>query len=205
MFISFEGGEGVGKTTLAIYLFKKIVNKYPVILTKEPGGCKFNIPIKKILMQFYNKVDFITEALLYAADRTEHLTKVIIPVLQQNKIVICDRFLDSSFVYQGYVRKLGINFIQKINPLACEWLPDVTFYLDVDPSIALQRLKSQRKQKIEYFDLQKKHFHDQVRQGYLQLCLQYPQRICKINANRSLKEIQLSIAIKIKELFQIDL
>ncbi|MGM1458826.1 MAG: dTMP kinase [Columbia Basin potato purple top phytoplasma] len=202
MFISFEGCEGTGKTTLSHFLFKKMSKKYSVLLTKEPGGCLFNIEIRKILMQYYKKIDFYTEALLYAADRTEHLKQVIIPALKENKIVICDRYLDSSMAYQGYARKLGIDFIQQINFLAMQYLPKITFYLDLDPMIGIKRLKTKRQNKIEYFDLQPNNFHEEVRKGYLELCNQYPDRIYKIDATLPWDKIQKIIEHKIDQIIE---
>ncbi|WCA22290.1 dTMP kinase [Candidatus Phytoplasma oryzae] len=210
MFISFEGCEGSGKTTLANYLFNIILNKYPVILTKEPGSDEvyldqFSILLKKILFKFNNKIDYYTEALLYAADRVEHLKRVIIPALEDKKIVICDRYIDSSLAYQGYARGLGAEFIKNINIFALKYYPNITFYLDLEPEIGLKRLKTKRKNKIEYLDLQNISFHHKVREGYLKICNQYPERIYKINANQSLELIKKSIEFKIKKIFKIKL
>ncbi|PQP79911.1 dTMP kinase [Candidatus Phytoplasma phoenicium] len=205
MFISFEGCEGSGKTTLSSVLFQKMSMLYPTLLTKEPGGSEFNLAIKQILLTFYNQIDFQTEALLYAADRTEHLKKVILPALEQKKIVICDRYFDSSLVYQGYVRGLGYEFIQQINPLAVQIIPDITFYLDLDPQIGLQRIKTQRTQQINSFDLQKLSFHQKIREGYLQLVKQFPQRICVIDTQQPLTLIQKKIENKIEKMLQIKL
>ncbi|MBP3059551.1 dTMP kinase [Texas Phoenix palm phytoplasma] len=170
MFISFEGGESTGKTTLSKFLFKKLSNNYEVILTKEPGDGIFNSKIKNILFNFSNKIDIITESLLYAADRNEHLRTVIIPSLENKKIVVCDRYLDSSIVYQGFVGGAEEKWLKKINYKAFLNLPNITFYLDLDPKIALERLYKNRKDKIEYFDLKDLQFHNRIRQGYLNLC-----------------------------------
>ncbi|MDO7983396.1 MAG: dTMP kinase [Pigeon pea little leaf phytoplasma] len=206
MFISFEGGDGVGKTTHVLSLFQTIKNRYPVIMTKEPGGCNLVKSIKKILIDTHNKINFLTESLLYAADRTEHLQQVIKPALLNNKIVICDRYLDSSFVYQGYVRKLGIKFIRKINPLAHQLLPDITFYLDLEPKIILKRLYARNKSKLEGFDAQQLFWHQQIRKGYLKLCHLYPKRIFKINANNlSFEEVNMIILNKLRESFGLNI
>jgi dTMP kinase len=211
MFISFEGCEGTGKTTLANYLFHKLnKKKYPVTLTKEPGGYtknsnKFIFLIKKILFNFYNKIDSHTEALLYAANRVEHLKNIILPSLEKQKIVICDRFIDSSFAYQGYSKKLGFDFIKQINYFALKYLPNLTFYLDLDPIIGLNRLNKYRKHKIEYFDLQNIGFHQKVREGYLKLCKIFPNRIFKINANENLDKIKKKIKLKIMNTLKIKL
>ncbi|QTX02809.1 thymidylate kinase [Candidatus Phytoplasma luffae] len=204
MFISFEGCEGSGKTTLSRSLFKKINLKNDVILTKEPdANIPFNIEIKKILLSFDDKISSLTEALLYAANRAEHLDKIISPALKNNKIVICDRYLDSSIAYQGYARKLGSNLVNKINFFAFQHLPDITFYLDLEPDVGIQRLKKNRKEKMEYFDLKNIHFHNLVRKGFLELCEQFPERIYKLDANLSLEELEYIIITKIKKSFKI--
>ncbi|WP_341266625.1 dTMP kinase [Candidatus Phytoplasma fraxini] len=204
IFISFEGCEGTGKTTLSTFLWKKMRQKYEVLLTKEPGSdhLTFNTEIRQLLFRFYNKIDFYTESLLYAADRTEHLKKTIIPALKKDRIVICDRYLDSSIAYQGYARKLGADLIKKINFLAMQYLPHITFYLDMDPIIGIQRLNIKRKEKMEYFDLEQNNFHNEVRKGYLALCKEYPNRIYKINATLPLDKIKSIIEKKIEELLQ---
>ncbi|MFB5029901.1 MAG: Thymidylate kinase [Candidatus Phytoplasma pruni] len=205
MFISFEGGEGTGKTTLANALFKKMIQKHTVIFSKEPGGCETNLPIRNLLFSSDNKIDVRTEALLYAADRAEHLDKVILPALKKGQIVICDRYIDSSLAYQGYARELGEEFVKKINVIAMKTMPDITFYLDLDPQIGLQRIKDKREDKREYFDLQTLSFHQKVRRGFLNLHKQFPQRIFKIDANQPLEEIQSIIETEIQRLFKIKL
>ncbi|MFR0367885.1 dTMP kinase [Candidatus Phytoplasma palmae] len=202
MFISFEGGESTGKTTLANFLVKKLSINYQVIFTKEPGDGIFNSKIKNILFDFSNEIDIITESLLYAADRNEHLTKVIIPALNDKKIVVCDRYLDSSIVYQGFVGGAEEEWLKKINYKASINLPDITFYLDLDPKIALERLYRNRKDKIEYFDLKDLKFHNKIRQGYLNLCKKYPKRIYKIDVNSNLLNIQNIIQKKIEKLLK---
>ncbi|CAP18560.1 Thymidylate kinase [Candidatus Phytoplasma mali] len=191
MFISFEGCEGTGKTVLSKKLEKKLIEKnYLTILTKEPGGCLQTQPIKKILLNSsFKKLHCYTESLLYAADRIEHLNRIIIPSLQQKKIVICDRFLDSSVAYQGYGRNLGEELIYKINFYALKYLPDITFYIDIDPFIGVQRIKNFRKEKLDNFDLEKMDFHERVREGYLNIFKKNKSRIILIDGNQSLENI----------------
>ncbi|MDV3198113.1 MAG: dTMP kinase [Vigna little leaf phytoplasma] len=207
MFISFEGCEGSGKTTLSSMLFQKINLFKSVILTKEPGGSDFNLAISQILLNFHNRIDFHTEALLYAADRTEHLRKIILPALNSKKIVICDRYVDSSLAYQGYARGLGFDFIRQINLLALKNLPNLTFYLDLDPKIGLQRIKTKRQTKINSFDLQHLAFHNKVREGYLKIFSEMStfRNICFIDAQQSLDLIQNQIETKIQQLLNIKL
>ncbi|MDV3166908.1 MAG: dTMP kinase [Vigna little leaf phytoplasma] len=207
MFISFEGCEGSGKTTLSSMLFKKINLFKSVILTKEPGGSDFNLAISQILLNFHNQIDFHTEALLYAADRTEHLQKIILPALNSKKIVICDRYVDSSLAYQGYARGLGFDFIRQINLLALKNLPNLTFYLDLDPKIGLQRIKTKRQTKINSFDLQHLAFHNKVREGYLKIFSEMStfRNICFIDAQQPLDIIRNQIETKIQKLLNIKL
>ncbi|BAD04315.1 MAG: dTMP kinase [Candidatus Phytoplasma asteris] len=207
MFISFEGCEGTGKTTHSRYLFEKLSKKYSCVLTKEPGGGLFNEVIRNILLHSSNKqIDFHTEALLFAADRAEHLSKLIIPALQQNKIVICDRYLDSTIAYQVYARGLSQDFVLNINNFALNYIPNITFYLDLDPKIGIQRVKQFRPKEINSFDLQKLSFHKKVRKGYLDLCQKDQQkRIFLIDASKPLENIYNIIEQKLKEVFQIEL
>ncbi|MDV3182819.1 MAG: dTMP kinase, partial [Candidatus Phytoplasma australasiaticum] len=122
------------------------------------------------------------------------------------KIVFCDSYLDSSFVYQGYVMKLCIKFIKQINYLAYNLLPDITFYLDLEPQQILKRLYVRNKSKLEGFDTQKLFWHQQIRKGYLRLCRRYPKRIIKINTNNlSVKEVHLIILEKLRELFGLNI
>ncbi|MGA0447758.1 MAG: dTMP kinase [Candidatus Phytoplasma pyri] len=191
MFISFEGGEGTGKTFLSKKLEQKLIEQnYSTILTKEPGGCLQTQPIQKMLLNSsFKKLNFYTESLLYAADRIEHLNQVIIPSLQQKKIIICDRFLDSSVAYQGYGRNLGEDFVYKINFYALKYLPNITFYIDLEPFIGIQRIKNFRKEKLDNFDLEKMDFHERVREGYLNIFKKNKSRIILIDGKQSLENI----------------
>lgn len=205
MFISLEGCEGTGKTTLSIQLKKKLqYQDYLVLLTKEPGGCENTNFIRNILLNMtFNKLHPYTESLLYAADRTEHLHKIVIPALQTNKIVICDRYLDSSVAYQGYGKKLGSELIYQINFDALNYLPDITFYIDLDPRIGLRRLKKFRKDKMDNFDLADITFHDDVRKGYLQIASENKKRIVVIDGQKSTENILEIIYQKIMSLLRI--
>ncbi|AGL90833.1 Thymidylate kinase [Candidatus Phytoplasma australiense] len=202
MFISFEGGEASGKTTLARILAQKLSgNKHQIVLTKEPGGYHpFLFIREKILNPEMPPIDLKTEALLYAADRNEHLKNIILPALKENKIVICDRYLDSSFVYQGYARKLGQKYIEYINDFALKHLPNITFYLDLDPVIAKKRLELFRPDKQNRLDLETIEFHQKIREGYLKLAQKENKRIIKIQADNSLPQLSSLIYQKVKHL-----
>ena len=170
MFIVFEGIDGCGKTTIIKQVFKllKKIPKYKnkILLTREPGGTKFGENIRKIILKNQN-LDNRTEALLYAASRRQHIIEKIKPNLK-SKIILCDRFVDSSLVYQGFVHNLQIKKIWNLNMFAIEKIkPDITFVLDVNPEISLERIKNRCK--IDRFDLKKINFHKKARQAFLKI------------------------------------
>jgi dTMP kinase len=137
-----------------------------------------------------------TEALLFAAARRQHLVEKVLPALDRGKIVIFDRFVDSSLVYQGYVRGIGIEAVYEINHFAIEgFLPDLTLYFDVDPKIGMARIESNPDREINKLDLEGLVFHEKVREGYIKLIDMYPKRIIKIDANQDLDSV-LSATIK---------
>jgi len=183
IFISFEGIDGCGKTTqvqmLSSYL--KQLNKN-IIVIHEPGVTEIGEKIRKLIID--NTMLPITEALLYAASRAELVKQIIKPSLEAQKIIICDRFIDSSIAYQGVARKIGIDKILSINSYAIDKImPDITFYLDIKPEISIIRKKNQKSlDRIEKEDLA---FHNQVCQGYHQLMQLYPKRIYKLDATQS--------------------
>lgn len=160
-FISFEGGEGSGKTTIIKQLKIDLEKQgFKVLQTREPGGSEIAEGIRQIILNIANvKMDPRTEALLYAASRRQHLVEVILPALQNGNIVLCDRFVDSSLAYQGYARGLGINQIYELNRFAIEdLLPGLTIYLDLDPKIGLRRIKDNNRA-CNRLDLESLEFH----------------------------------------------
>lgn len=193
MFITFEGGEGTGKSTLIEIVTKSLEDKgYEVILTREPGGSgsDFSESIRKLVLDpKYDKVNPYTEALLYAASRAQHLDEVITPALRNNKIVLCDRYIDSSFAYQAYARDLGFEFISNINSYALDKLPDLTFYIDLDPKIGLDRIKDRVKN--DRLDKEEISFHNKVRKGYLKVIEKYPNRIVTLDGEKSISELAI--------------
>ena len=150
LFITFEGTEGSGKTTLIDKVENYLNDKgFKVVKTREPGGIKIAEQIRNVILDVNNtKMDKITEALLYAASRRQHLVEKVLPNLEKGYIVICDRFIDSSLAYQGYARGIGIDKVYKINLSATDGiLPDYTFYIDVRPEVGLARIaKNNREQ-----------------------------------------------------------
>lgn len=195
MFITFEGGEGSGKTTIIESLYQNLLKRgYPVLKTREPGGSRISEEIRNVILNVNNReMDPWTEALLYAASRRQHLVEVIVPALEAGKIVLCDRYLDSSLAYQGVARGLGIDEVLKINQYATEGIfPQLTFYIDIKPEIGLSRIKHSERI-LDRLDLEKTTFHDSVREGYLQIAKMFPERIKVIDGNRTVEEIAAEI------------
>lgn len=195
LFITFEGPEGSGKTTVIERLADKLKNSgYKVKLTREPGGCRISEDIRKVILDVNNKeMDSVTEALLYAASRRQHVIEVIKPHLEQGYIVICDRYLDSSLVYQGYARNLGIDNVLEINSQAIDGLfPDLTIFFDIKPNIGLGRIKDNKRNQNR-LDLEQLDFHNKVYQGYLEVLNRFSDRIKSINADSSKEDVYNSV------------
>ncbi len=189
LFITFEGGEGSGKTTIIETLKDKLSKDYSLVLSREPGGVKIAEDIRKIILDPENtSMCYETEALLFAACRMQHLKEKVIPALESGKMVLCDRYIDSSLVYQGISRGLGIEKVLEVNGFAAKYMPLVTFFIDVTPEVGLNRLKG-RNGKIDRLDKEKIDFHNKIYDGYLALCDMYPDRIVKIDGNREVSFI----------------
>lgn len=190
IFISIEGMDGSGKTTQIQKLreyFEKEGRK--VILTREPGGTRISEDIRETILDIRNQeMGDITEALLYAASRAQHVHELIKPALEEGDIVICDRFVDSSIVYQGYARGLGEDMIRTINNYAIQGImPDITFFLDIDHASGMERKKNQ--QELDRLEAEKERFHQLVREGYHRLVEKEGNRIVSIDASRSIEAI----------------
>ncbi|SDO58949.1 dTMP kinase [Alkalicoccus daliensis] len=191
-FITFEGGEGAGKTTVLKELHKKLAEKgYDVLATREPGGSHIAEKIRDIILDpEHTAMDARTEALLYAASRRQHLMEKVVPHLARGGIILCDRFVDSSLVYQGFARKIGVEAVRELNEFATGGMkPDVTLYFDIDPVQGLHRIKENKGREINRLDKESLEFHQAVRDMYLQLQEREPERIKKIDAGRSLPEV----------------
>lgn len=207
LFITIEGPEGSGKTTAC----KKLVNKletegFDILYTREPGGSHIAEQIRKIILSTRNtKMNAGTEALLYAAARRQHLVERIKPALADNKIVICDRYIDSSLAYQGFARGLGYQEVLDINLFATEGiLPDLTIYFDIDAKKGLERISRDKKREKNRLDLEKIEFHNKVCEGYRQLIRKFPKRIKAIDASQEpdhvYNQLEKLICAKIKGL-----
>ncbi len=196
-FITLEGGECSGKTTIINEIVKKFDElNISYITTREPGGIRIAEDIRKIILDVNNtEMTKECEALLYAASRMQHLSQKVIPAINEGKVVLCDRFLDSSLVYQGYARGIGIDKILKINSFALDYLPGLTLFIDVTPEVALKRLAG-RSGKVDRLDLEGKKFHEDVYNGYLEIAKMYPDRIKRVDGNQELDKV-VSDCIKI--------
>ncbi|MCQ2793912.1 MAG: dTMP kinase [Bacilli bacterium] len=188
MFITFEGGEGSGKTTCIKRLKTRLEKDgYRVLLTREPGGTPISEEIRNVILDKKNtKMDKRTEALLYAAARRQHLVEKVWPNVKAGKIVICDRYLDSSLAYQGGARGLGIDAVLKMNMFATEGtFPDLTFLFDIDPKLGLARIAKNQAREVNRLDLEKLTFHRSVRKTFLSLAKRYPKRFVVIDASKT--------------------
>lgn len=203
LFISFEGGDGAGKTTQIM----KLKNYYEqqgrkVVLTREPGGTRIAETIRELILNpEFKEMDFMTEALLYAASRAQHVKQIILPALMEGKVVLCDRFVDSSVVYQGIGRSLGVDTVEKINSYATLGLmPQVTLLIDLPVEEGIKRKKKQ--QTLDRLEAEKQGFHEQVRKGYLDLANRHPDRIEIVDGMKKPEEIWEAICtiLKSKEL-----
>ena len=187
MFITLEGPEGSGKTTAVETAVKKLQEMgYEIVRTREPGGTPISEQIRNVILDKENTaMDGRTEALLYAASRRQHLVEKVWPALKEGKIVICDRYLDSSLAYQGGARGLGIDNILNINLFATEntW-PDLTLLFDIKPEIGLARINSNANREVNRLDLEKIDFHNKVRESFLALAKRFPDRYVIIDASQ---------------------
>ena len=188
-FFSFEGPEGAGKTTMVGKLESLLRKRgFDVMATREPGGVRIAEAIRAIILnRDYTEMDGRTEALLYAAARRQHLLEKIVPALEAGRIVLCDRFVDSSLAYQGFARGLGIEEVWKINEFAIDgYMPSLTIYFDLDPKIGLERIRKHTGREVNRLDLEALSFDTKVREGYWKLAKRFADRIVVIDASRPL-------------------
>ncbi|MBP2115965.1 dTMP kinase [Paenibacillus silagei] len=201
-FITLEGGDGSGKTTVLGRVAAYLQNhSMPYIITREPGGIEIAEKIRSIILDpAHTAMDARTEALLYAAARSQHLAEVVEPALQEGITVLCDRFVDSSLVYQGYARGLGIEEVRGINRFATGGrMPDLTFYLDVDPEVGLSRIAANQNREVNRLDLESLEFHQKVRAGYELVTRSDPQRIVVLDAGRPIHMVEQDIVRVLKD------
>jgi dTMP kinase len=188
VFITFEGPDGAGKTTIISKVASELGN---TLLTREPGGIDIAEQIRRVILAKENTaMDPRTEALLYAAARRQHLIEKVKPALESGKVVLCDRFVDSSLAYQGHARGLGIDEVLNINQFAIEqMMPELTIYFDIEPELGLKRISKNKGREINRLDLEDLEFHQKVREGYHILLERFPNRIIKIDASGTVDEV----------------
>lgn len=192
MFITIEGPEGSGKTTAvntAVLELERL--GYQIVRTREPGGTEISEQIRRVILDKKNTaMDYRTEALLYAASRRQHLVEKVWPAVKEGKVVICDRYLDSSLAYQGGARGLGIENILNVNMFATEGtFPDLTLLFDIDPELGLARIAANANREVNRLDLEKLNFHHTVRNTFLELAKMYPDRFVVIDASKGQEEV----------------
>jgi dTMP kinase len=200
-FITFEGIEGCGKTTQMKLLSRRLAEKgLPVVMTREPGGCAIADQIRSILLDADNRgMVPLAELLLYAAARAQHVSEVIRPALEAGKIVLCDRFTDATLAYQGYGRQLDRSLIGELNSIAAGSIrPDLTVLIDCPAETgldrAISRIEATAGAREERFELESIQFHRRVREGYLKIAAENPDRFIVINGDRSVGDVDTSIA-----------
>lgn len=201
MFITFEGIEGCGKST-QISLLEQTLTAHGqrVMRTREPGGCPIADLVRAILLDADNQAMVpITELLLYGAARAQHLAEVIRPALAQGQLVLCDRFSDATRAYQAFGRHLDRQLIEQVNLLACQGLsPDLTLLLDCPVEVGLtrarQRIDTTNGPREERFELEALEFHQRVRDGYLTLAAEDPQRFVLVDAGKTPEQVATQIA-----------
>ncbi|EAT14993.1 dTMP kinase [Desulfuromonas acetoxidans] len=208
-FITFEGIEGCGKTTQIRLLATALRHQgHDVIETREPGGCDIADQIRAVLLDAKNnRMTSPTELLLYAAARAQHVAEVIRPALDAGKTVLCDRFCDATLAYQGYGRQLDIDQITTLNAYACQGVrPDTTLLLDLPVEIGLGRARQRNEQHSgpneDRFEQESLNFHQRIRQAYLQLADNEPQRFLIIDAQGKPQTVAERIASAMNTIIQ---
>lgn len=192
-FISVEGGEGSGKTSV----IKEVVNRLEklgykkIISSREPGGIKIATDIREIILNKENTMmDPVTETFLFAASRRQHIVEKILPALEENAIFICDRFVDSSYVYQGVAGNVGIERVIEINKIATEGcMPNLTILFDLDPKIGLERINANKNREVNRLDLASLEYHNKVRAGYKMMAERFNDRIVVVDASKTFEEV----------------
>lgn len=193
VFITAEGGEGAGKTSVLEMLHHQLEQDgFEVLLTREPGGIRISEQIRHVILDVnHQEMEKRTEALLYAAARRQHLVEKVIPALEAGKIVLCDRFIDSSIAYQGYARGIGMEEVYAINQFAVEGcMPDLTLFFDVAPEIGFERIHANDAREKNRLDLEELTFHQKVHACYHMLLEKSPERIKRIDAAQKMEQVK---------------
>ena len=200
-FITMEGPDGSGKSTQIQLLRDYLSEKgYDIIVCREPGGTKISEAIRQVILnKEFTEMGNMTEMLLYAAARAQLMEEVIRPALNEDKIVICDRFVESSAVYQGIARGMGIDLVYEVNQYAIgDTLPDLTIMIDIDAETGISRKKKQAE--LDRMEREAIDFHEKVVSGYREIADKYPERILRIDGNRSIDNIHAQITAAVDKI-----
>ena len=192
LFITFEGGEGAGKTSVLKAIGERLQEKQQnVLFTREPGGIEIAEKIRSVILDpVHTEMHERTEALLYAAARSQHFYEKVMPALENGQHVLCDRFIDSSLAYQGHARGIGIDDVLAINEFAIgKRLPDITIFFDLAPEKGLARIQATRADEINRLDTEGLAFHKKVYEGYEIVMNRYPGRFKVVNADQALEQV----------------
>jgi dTMP kinase len=201
LFVTFEGGDGVGKSTQVRLLVAWLEQRgETVVSTREPGGTDVGLEVRQLVLHHRGDIAARAEALLYAADRAHHVASLVRPALEREEVVVQDRYIDSSVAYQGAGRVLDATEIRSLSLWATENLvPDVTILLDLDEAVARERLTSAEKV-FDRLENEKSAFHERVRAGFLALAAAEPERFLVLNAAAPIEELAASIRARIEPL-----
>ena len=204
IFISLEGPEGAGKTSVLEALLPQLKEMgCELLTTREPGGVAISEKIREVILdKGHTAMDAKTELLLYIASRRQHLAEKVLPALGQGTWVLQDRFIDSSIAYQGYGRGLAVDDVEWLNQFATDGLkPDLTLYFDIDVKEGLARIARDQEREVNRLDLEGLDLHERVRQGYLTILEKEPERVVKIDASQPLEQVVADSLAVIKERF----
>ena len=202
-FITIEGGEGSGKTSVLERVIERL--KYDgyknIVTSREPGGVKIATDIRKVILDKENtSMDPITEMFLFAASRRQHIVEKVLPSLKNNAIFICDRFVDSSYVYQGLAGNVGLETVIAANEIATlGCMPDLTILFDLDPEIGLARINANKNREVNRLDLAGLEYHNKIRTGYQKIAKLFPERIVVIDASKTFEEVVDNVYNLIKQ------
>ena len=203
MLITFEGIEGCGKSTQVGLLYNYLKEKgYGVIKTREPGGTAFGEALRRVFLQQNLKVFPLSELLIFMAMRAQHVEEVIMPALQDRKIVLCDRFVDASYAYQGYGRGIDLSIIETLNRLVTKGVrPDLTVLLNCSVAVGLKR-KSKHASSLDRFENEEMAFHRKIEKAYIKLSKEDPERFIVVDGKLGIEDVHRIIREKIEQLLE---
>lgn len=186
LFVTFEGIEGCGKSTQSRRVRDWLAeHDQEVVLTREPGGCEITTDIRRILADPKNKLDAMAELMLFLADRAQHVASVIRPALNENKVVLCDRYCDSTLAYQGYGRRHDLSWLEELNRRASHGMvPNLTLWIDCPVDVGLARANHRDGGPGDRFESEPHEFHERIRSGFAELARRFPERIVRIDGER---------------------